>query len=247
MIIIVNLNMEMDCDGCVSRSAHLSFENADFKTTLKEKKMKRVLMSAATVIMLTAVMMAFAPSASAITYEVEIEDFAFIPGRLHLNVGDAIEWRNRDNVQHTSTSDSGIWNSGLLARDQTFTYVFNNEGVFPYHCSPHPNMVDTIVVGNPTGIYDALPSLPNQVELSQNYPNPFNAKTSISYTLPRDAHVRIAVYNLLGQEIVTLTDENQSAGNHSVLWDAADAPTGVYFYRLETAEFTATRKMLLAK
>ncbi len=200
-----------------------------------------------TVITLSVTVLSFAPSARAITYEVEIEDFAFNPGRLHINIGDAIEWRNRDAIMHSSTSDDGIWDSGLLATDQTYTFVFTTEGIYPYHCTPHPFMMDTIVVGNPTGIDDQSPSIPNQIEISQNYPNPFNARTAIEYALPFDSHVRIVIYNLLGQSIETLVDQDQAAGYHQVLWDAADAPTGVYFYRIEAAEFTATRKMLLAK
>ena len=209
--------------------------------------MKKTLMSMLTVITLSVTVLSFAPSVRAVTYEVEIEDFAFVPGGLHINIGDAIEWRNRDDIMHSSTSDNGVWDSGLLAIDETFTFVFTTEGVFPYHCSPHPWMMDTIVVGNPTGIDDQSPSIPDQIELSQNYPNPFNAKTAIEYALPFDSHVRIVIYNLLGQSIETLVDRDQSAGYHQVLWDAADAPTGVYFYRIEAAEFTATRKMLLAK
>jgi plastocyanin len=209
--------------------------------------MNKPLTSILTLIALLGTMVSFAPSAQAITYEVEIEDFAFTPGGFHISPGDAIEWRNRDGVMHTSTSDDGIWDSGLLAEDQTFTFVFNEEGVYPYHCAPHPFMVDTIFVEGQTGIDDQLPSLPNEIELSQNYPNPFNAQTAIAYSLPFDSHVRITVYNLLGQTIEILVDQDQPAGYHQALWDATDAPTGVYFYRIEAADFVATRKMLLAK
>lgn len=183
----------------------------------------------------------------AILWEVEIEDYAFVPGRLHINVGDMVEWRNRDAVSHTATSDNGIWDSGLLALDQTFTYTFNLAGVYPYHCSPHPWMVDTIVVGNPTGVDDPPASIPEKFEVSQNYPNPFNARTAIEYSLPQDSHVRIVIFNLLGQNIETLVDQNKTAGIHQVVWNANDVPTGVYFYRLEAGDFTQTRKMLLAK
>ena len=179
--------------------------------------MRKTLMSMLTVITLSVTVLSFAPSAHAITFEVEIEDFAFVPGRLQINIGDAIEWRNRDDVMHSATSDDGIWDSGLLAIDETFTFVFTTEGIYPYHCTPHLWMVDTIVVGNPTGIDDQLPSIPNQIELSQNYPNPFNAQTAIEYTLPFDSHVRIVIYNLLGQSIETLVDQDQSAGYYQVL------------------------------
>ena len=185
--------------------------------------------------------------ARAVLYEVEIEDFSFIPSRLHLNPGDMVEWRNRDNVSHTATSDDGVWDSGLLSNDQTFIYAFTLEGVYPYHCTAHPFMVDTIVVGNPTGVNDQPSSIPDQFDISQNYPNPFNARTAIEYSLPQDSHVRIVIYNLLGQNIETLVDQNQPAGSHLALWNAADAPTGVYFYRIEAGDFIQTWKMLLAK
>jgi plastocyanin len=110
---------------------------------------------------------AFTLPAKAILYEVEIEDFSFIPARLNINVGDMVEWRNRDGVIHTSTSDNGVWDSGPLAEDETYTYTFTLEGVYPYHCSPHPWMVDTIVVGTPTGIDDRI-----SAELSQSFQRP---------------------------------------------------------------------------
>lgn len=203
------------------------------------------LITAAAVV--TGAVLAMTLPAQAIVYEVEIENFAFVPGRLHINPGDAIEWRNRDAVNHTSTSDDGIWDSGLLAENQTFTYTFNLEGVYPYHCTLHSSMVDTIVVGSPTAIGDQSPSIPDRYEVSQNYPNPFNAQTAIEYSLPQDAHVKIVIYNLLGQNVETLFNGNQTAGIHQVTWDASEVPTGVYFYRMETGEFTQTRKMLLAK
>lgn len=209
--------------------------------------MRKLSMFGLSLVVIAAALTTMAASARAITYEVEIEDFAYAPARLHINPGDAIEWRNRDFVLHSATSDAGIWDSGLLARDQRYTHVFNTEGVYPYHCSAHPSMVDTVTVGNPTGIEDQVPSMPELFELAQNYPNPFNAKTSIAYTLPRESRVLITVYNLLGQSVETLVNEDQSAGNYHVIWDANEAPTGVYFYRIETGEFSATRKMLLAK
>lgn len=209
--------------------------------------MNRKLTFAIALTMLTGIMLTFPHSALAVVYEVEIEDFSFMPGRLHINPGDGIEWRNRDNVMHSATSDNGIWDSGLLALDQTFTFIFNNEGIYPYHCTPHPYMVDTIVVGTPTGIGDESPSIPSQFELSQNYPNPFNTQTEISYALPNPSHVRIAIYNLLGQKVETLIDQDQAAGEYRVLWDGSGASSGVYFYRLEAGNYAQSRRMVLLK
>ena len=108
--------------------------------------------------------------------------------------------------------------------------------------------------------YHDLPVIiPNDVQdnhnytyLSQNYPNPFNLETVISYLLPQRTDVQIAVYNILGQRIKTLIDQNQEAGDHSVSWDGTNAngniiASGVYFYRLETSEFSVAKKMILIK
>lgn len=186
-------------------------------------------------------------AAFAITYEVEIENYAYNPGGMHINPGDAIEWRNRDAVQHSATSDDGIWDSGLLSENQTYTYTFSLAGVYPYHCSLHSFMMDTIFVEGATGIGDQPSQIPDDFEMAQNYPNPFNAQTEIQYSLPRDSHVKIVIYNMLGQITENLVDEEQSAGVHDVIWDASHVPTGVYFYRIVASEFTQTRKMLLMK
>ncbi|MEW6050088.1 MAG: M6 family metalloprotease domain-containing protein [Candidatus Zixiibacteriota bacterium] len=103
------------------------------------------------------------------------------------------------------------------------------------------------------------PSLPSSIVLHQNYPNPFNPSTEISYTLNpvRGASgklpsVNLAIYNLLGQKVVTLVDAVQPAGTYSVSWDGANqagwkVASGVYFYRLTRGEESVSRKMLLLK
>lgn len=90
-------------------------------------------------------------------------------------------------------------------------------------------------------------SLPGEFELTQNYPNPFNPRTEIRYALPRDSYVRLEIYNFLGQKVAILLDKYQTAGYRSVTWDGSTFATGVYFYRIKSGEFTATRKMLLIK
>ena len=94
--------------------------------------------------------------------------------------------------------------------------------------------------------------LPVAYSLSQNYPNPFNPTTEISYGLPARTHVTLKVYNLLGQEVVTLVDAEKAAGRHTASWNtfdgqAAQVASGIYFYRLETEDFSATRKMVFLK
>jgi hypothetical protein len=93
---------------------------------------------------------------------------------------------------------------------------------------------------------------PKEFALQQNYPNPFNPSTQIIYTLPKAAHVNLAIYNLQGQEIKTLVEEFQSAGAKSVIWDGTDnqgreMTSGIYFYRLSAGGFRETKKMILMR
>jgi parallel beta-helix repeat protein/predicted outer membrane repeat protein len=89
--------------------------------------------------------------------------------------------------------------------------------------------------------------LPTDFALSQNYPNPFNAKTTFNYQLPVSNDVKLEVYNLLGQKLATLVDERQEAGYKSVIWDASEVSSGLYFYKLTAGEYTETRRMMLVK
>ena len=89
--------------------------------------------------------------------------------------------------------------------------------------------------------------LPNQFELSQNYPNPFNPATTIAYTLKVNDKARLSVYDLMGNEVAVLVDGIQSAGNHEVQFEGANLASGIYFYKLQTAEQVITRKMMLVK
>jgi len=93
-------------------------------------------------------------------------------------------------------------------------------------------------------------ALPTDFALGQNYPNPFNPSTVIPYQLPAATHVRLEVFNLLGQRLATLVDAERSAGVHTAQWDATDAAgravgAGVYIYRLSSGGMTATRRMVL--
>ena len=88
---------------------------------------------------------------------------------------------------------------------------------------------------------------PAEYALEQNYPNPFNPSTTINYSIAEAGIVKIAVYNLLGQEVALIVNEFKEAGLHSVNFDASSLTSGAYFYTIETPQFKQTRKMLLAK
>ncbi|MBI4427818.1 MAG: carboxypeptidase regulatory-like domain-containing protein [Ignavibacteriales bacterium] len=90
-------------------------------------------------------------------------------------------------------------------------------------------------------------SIPENFVLHQNYPNPFNPMTVISFDLPKESHVKLTVYNVLGQEVITLVDEVRKPGVYSLHWNASSFPTGMYVYRITAGEFVQTKKMLLIK
>jgi hypothetical protein len=100
----------------------------------------------------------------------------------------------------------------------------------------------------PTGVDDQRDTeLPSAVSTLQNYPNPFNDATVIRYSLDRTGPIELRIYNILGQEIATAFEGIQNAGEHTVLWDAYDFPTGVYFARLEVAGHNMSIKLVLVK
>jgi hypothetical protein len=90
-------------------------------------------------------------------------------------------------------------------------------------------------------------ALPTTFELQQNYPNPFNPSTAIRYALPRESHVKLVVYNLVGEQVKVLVDEQQNAGYHTATFSASDLPSGMYVYWLSAGGTAMSRKMLLVK
>ncbi|MDW7679786.1 MAG: T9SS type A sorting domain-containing protein, partial [bacterium] len=105
---------------------------------------------------------------------------------------------------------------------------------------------------NPNRQPDQQDVLPTELTLFQNYPNPFNPDTEIRYQLSEMTHVKLEIYNLLGQRIRTLVDWEKTAGSHMVRWDGRDAfgarvSSGVYLYRLTAGRFCQTRKMVVMR
>ncbi len=89
--------------------------------------------------------------------------------------------------------------------------------------------------------------IPLSILLAQNFPNPFNPSTMISYQLPAKSHVTLRVYDVLGREVATLVSGPETAGTHTVTFNGEKLPSGVYFYRLQAGNYTATKKLLLLK
>jgi len=104
------------------------------------------------------------------------------------------------------------------------------------------------VIGlNPLGIQTVNSEVPANFSLSQNYPNPFNPVTNIKFQLPNAGFVKLTVFDMLGREIETLVNENLNAGTYNADWNAANYSSGIYFYKLETVDFSEIKKMVLVK
>jgi hypothetical protein len=99
---------------------------------------------------------------------------------------------------------------------------------------------------------DEIVTTPSAYRLDQNWPNPFNTGTTISFSLSDPGLVKLDIYNILGQKVVTLVDEYLPGGSHDISWDGTNSDgdncsSGVYFYRLKTGAFSEIKRMLLLK
>lgn len=113
-------------------------------------------------------------------------------------------------------------------------------------------LVDVYSIGDTgssigSGQLPASVAVPTDYDLSQNYPNPFNPTTTITFAVPSSGFVSLKVYDVLGREVKTLADDNESAGYHSVIFNASDLPSGVYFYRIDAGKYTSVKKLMLVK
>jgi len=112
-------------------------------------------------------------------------------------------------------------------------------------------------ISDTTFVIDMFPSVdesivPGKFELFQNYPNPFNPTTIIKYEIPDQVRndrslVTLKVYDVLGNEIATLVNEEKEPGTYEVEFDASKLPSGIYFYRLNAGSFIETKKMILLR
>ncbi|OVE80494.1 hypothetical protein BVY01_00145 [bacterium I07] len=112
--------------------------------------------------------------------------------------------------------------------------------------------IDILHAKSTTGVDESVKQFPTEYALRQNYPNPFNPHTTIRYQIPEAGHVAIEIFNMMGQRIRTLVEEDKVAGQYSVQWDGKDdtgqaVASGMYLYHIEAEGFTQSRKMLLMR
>jgi hypothetical protein len=130
------------------------------------------------------------------------------------------------------------------------TSVGPHEGriTFTHNGSTSPDTIHVQGVGTPmVAVGNSQDPLPTEHALSQNYPNPFNPTTTISYSLPQQSFVRLEVFNVVGERVAMLVNEERGAGNHAVTFNAAGMSSGVYFYRLSAGDFVGVRKLVIVR
>lgn len=136
------------------------------------------------------------------------------------------------NGNSSSPKDYSFMDNNLFGGGNKFYYRLkqvDNDGQFEYS-----DIVEVEVV-------------PQQFELSQNYPNPFNPSTTISWQTPASGHQTLKIYDVLGNEIATLVNEEKPAGSYKMEFNASQLSSGVYFYKLQTGDFLETKNMILLK
>jgi len=150
----------------------------------------------------------------------------------------------RDWIAYYNNSNPFTWHSGakIIADTSGNLYVSgrsqNNGGDVD---------IVTIKYSALTNLSTAPGSVPNQFRLYQNYPNPFNPVTHLEFGIPDLGFVSLKVYDMLGKEAKTLINEIKPAGIYSVEFDGSDLPSGIYYYKIESGNFTQVRKMILVK
>ncbi len=151
----------------------------------------------------------------------------------------------RFNTEAQSLAVQGVVStSGVPVQRASVTFInssdtTNQVSLVTDTSGPYSTSLTTIVM--------AQSAPPAKFELEQNYPNPFNPTTVIHYDVPRTVHVTLAVYDILGREVGTLVNANQSAGHYNVTFNTRDLPSGVYFSTLRGGDKPIVRKMLLLK
>ena len=147
-----------------------------------------------------------------------------------------------------NTTNGGIiWNSNLIEAD-TFLYSIHFADLnYGWAVGENGTILHTTNGGVSFVEEEQIDEVPAEFLLMQNYPNPFNPSTKIRYSVPQSSNVIIKVFDILGNEIETLVNEEKSKGTYEITWYAATLPSGVYFYQLKSNNYIATKKMVLLK
>lgn len=146
-----------------------------------------------------------------------------------------------------TTNGGTDWISSILPTGgRMFRIVFNNSTT-GWISSQYGRVFKTTNNGGLTTINESGNNLPVKYGLDQNYPNPFNPTTNLQFSINKVQYVTLKVYDILGREIRTLVNESLKSGTYEVSFDGSQIPSGIYFYKLESENFSETKKMILIK
>jgi len=135
-------------------------------------------------------------------------------------------------------------NAGTFGNDENVLLIYDSLIANQYYQEFVKRFTDA---GGSIGIQQVSSNVPAEFSLYQNYPNPFNPSTKIKFDILKVSQVRLAVFDILGREVEVLVNEKIQPGSYEYYWNASKYPSGVYFYRLNTRDYTNTKKMLLIK
>ncbi len=154
-------------------------------------------------------------------------------------------------TQNLTMQGTGEWTNWVYdSVGVTLNTGYDNTISFAATGNDFGNLDEITILPEPlTGIEiaDNNNSIPTEFQLYQNFPNPFNPSTTIRYDLPKKDHVKLSIYNVLGEEVQTLINEEIPAGAHHFTFDMKNLPSGIYFYTIKTGYFNKTRKMALIR
>ncbi len=184
---------------------------------------------------------------------VELTSFAanVVDNKIQLNWATATEINNQgfDIERKSNTGEyqkiGFVGGFGTSTETHTYTYTDNNvtAGSYTYRLK-QVDFDGTFEYSNEVNVDIVAPL---EFALDQNYPNPFNPSTTIKYSTAQDGLVKLAIYNMLGEEVTTLVNKTQKAGRYEVNFNASNLASGVYIYRLDTPNFTSAKKLMLMK
>ena len=168
-----------------------------------------------------------------------------------LNWATASETNNRGFEVERRTENTGFVTVGFINGKGTTTesqsYIFTDKKMLPGSFIYRLKQID--FDGSSEYSQEVEVEITNPIEyiLSQNYPNPFNPSTTISYSIPEDGNVTIKIYDILGNEVANLVDEFKQAGKYDINFDASKLSSGVYYYKMTSAGFSQSKKLMLMK
>lgn len=154
-----------------------------------------------------------------------------------------------NSVNMTQTLDTfraSIPAQSLGTKIYYYIYATSNSGKISTKPLTAPSGYIKFAIDNPTSIQPNT-NTPDEYSLSQNYPNPFNPSTKLEFGISNFGFVSLKVYDVLGNEVKTLINENKPAGRYTVTFDGSNLSSGIYFYKLESGSFIETKRMILLK